>query len=639
MNPSERSALPNPRRCQRGSRFERTRGHFERTRARWVGTARWIGAACLAATMVGCAIAPIATPSSLGERPPEAGSGYQTKPAVLAQHAISVTANPLASRTAQRILRAGGSAADAAIAAQWVLALVEPQSSGLGGGAVMLYYDHASRATTVVDGRETAPAQASESLFIDSDGKPVGFEKAVIGGRAVGVPGAVAALALLHQRFGKLPWPRLFDDAIALARNGFELSPRLHKLLSQEHYLRRDPVAAAYFFNASGEPWPVGHRLRNPALATTLESIAQHGAAVFYSGPIAQAMVSKVKGHPSNPGQLSMQDMADYRPLIRDPVCAAWLRYLVCGMPPPSSGGIAVLQIIGMLEALARERGPLPLADRDGYHAPGVHRFVEAARLAYADRGRYIADPAFADWPRGLLDPRYLARRAALIDDGQRARQVDAGTPVNQTAAYIDASELVEETGTSHWSIADAFGNMIAITSTIEDAFGSRQMVAGFLLNNQLTDFSFAALGDGKSVANRVQPRKRPRSSMAPTLVFERRADGSAGRWLLSLGSPGGAQIIAYVARVLVATLADGVDLDRAIALPNIGSRGNITDIESGLEQLGGLTALGHQLRQTEMTSGLHGIMRRCQGATNEPGSCTLTAGADPRREGVALAD
>lgn len=582
-------------------------------------------------------------PSALSRaRPdqPEAATGRTERKLVRASRQMVATANPHASLAALGILRAGGSAADAAIAAQWVLGLVEPQSSGLGGGTLLLHHDAATMRTIALDGRETAPAGAREDLFLDASGKPVSFERAVVGGRSVGVPGTVAALAELHQRHGRLPWRELTEPAIRLARDGFEVSPRLNGLLARESLLKLDPVARAYFYDDRGAPRAVGHRLRNPDYAATLQQIAEEGAAAFYRGRIASAIAAKARGHPDNPGTLAESDLAGYRTIARDPVCGPWLRYVVCGMPPPSSGGIAVLQILLLLEQAA-QRGPIHLHGAQGPRALAIHRFSEAARLAYADRAEYIADPAFSDWPRGLLDGSYLIARARLLTDDHSLGEAVAGQPPGATAAPRAQAAEYEESGTTHLSVSDSAGNVVAMTSTIESAFGSRQMVAGFLLNHELTDFAIEPRQGGRAVANRVEPGKRPRSSMSPTIVFERRPDGGAGDWILSVGSPGGSQIITYVARVMMAVLADGHDIQSAIDQPNFGSRNGPTELEAGRFSpvvISELRALGHEVRETELTSGLHGILRVCR-RPGERSSCILSGGADSRREGLVLGD
>ncbi|MFZ4758193.1 MAG: gamma-glutamyltransferase family protein, partial [Burkholderiaceae bacterium] len=441
-----------------------------------------------------------------------------------------------------------------------------------------------------------------------------------------------------HARHGRLPWATLFEPAIRLATDGFEVSPRLNTLLTSERHLKRDPVAARYFYDAEGKPWPVGHRLRNPELADTLTQLATRGSLALHAGPIARDIVAAVQNHPTNPGRLTERDLAFYVPIERTPLCTPYRRWVICGMPPPSSGGIAVAQILGILEAA----GAPALAGPGAVPRPeGVHAFAEAGRLAFADRNRYVADPAFVAPPSGLVAPRYLAQRAKLITERSMGRATP-GDPDGAPRAFGEEATF-ERPATSHLSIVDARGNAISMTTTIEDAFGARTMVRGFLLNNQLTDFSFAAQENGQPVANRVQPGKRPRSSMAPTLVFERGrgapgADGAPplGALAMSVGSPGGSQIIGYVARTLVATLGDGVDIQSTISMPNLGSRNGPTELELGRVPAGlgdALRARGHEVREIEMTSGLQGIVRRCAPG----GRCTLVGGADPRREGLVI--
>jgi gamma-glutamyltranspeptidase/glutathione hydrolase len=567
--------------------------------------------------------------------PPEAASGFIPKAAVTARNEMVATANPHASRAGLAMLLRGGTAIDAAVAAQMVLTLVEPQSSGIGGGAFLLHRDAKTGAVVAWDGRETAPAAADERLFTGPDGKPLAFFEAVVGGRSVGVPGTVRLLEAAHARHGRLPWATLFEPAIRLATEGFEVSPRLNALLATERHLKRDATAARYFYAADGTPWPVGHRLRNPELADTLGQIARRGSLALHTGPIARDLVAAVQGHPTNPGLLDAHDLAFYRPVARAPLCTAYRRWVICGMPPPSSGGIAVAQILAIVEAAG---GPA-LAGPDGsLHADGVHVLAEASALAFADRNRYLADPAFVSLPAGLLAARYLAARAALIGERAMGRALP-GDPDGLPRAAADEATL-EQPSTSHLSIIDAAGNAVAMTTTIEDQFGSRTMVRGFLLNNQLTDFSFAATEGGAPVANRVQAGKRPRSSMAPTLVFER-AGGTddtpqRGELVMAIGSPGGSQIIGYVARTLLLTLRDGLGLQEAIAMPNLGSRNGPLELEAGRVPPAvaeALRARGHDIRETVMTSGLQGIVRHCE----RPGRCTLVGGADPRREGLVL--
>lgn len=563
-------------------------------------------------------------------RAPEAATGYAEKTGWSAQTFMVAAAHPLAADAGYRILKQGGAAIDAAIAAQMVLTLVEPQSSGIGGGAFLLH--SAGGRVQAFDGRETAPAGVDEHLFQRPDGSAMSFEAGVVGGRAVGAPGVLRMLELAHRQHGKLPWASLFGPAIRLADEGFPVSPRLQRLLDADRFLRLDPVAAAYFYDRDGHPWPAGHLLKNPALARTLRTIAKGGADAFYRGRIARDIAAKVAAHAANPGNLTMRDLAAYRARERAPVCRAYQRWKVCGMPPPSSGGIAIAQMLAMLEAHDIGRYPPRGGAPD---AEAVHLFAEAGRLAYADRNRYVADTDFVPLPGAgigaLLDASYLARRAALI--GPRAMgRAEAGTPPGaQPGRGRDTTP--ERPSTSQLAVVDGFGAGLSMTTSIEDAFGSRQMVDGFLLNNQLTDFSFTPFDADGPVANRVQPGKRPRSSMAPTLVF----DKADGRLLLAIGSPGGSAIINYVAKTLVATLDWGLDMQQAISLPNFGSRNGPTELEEGRVAPGlaeALAARGHAVRVIEQNSGLQGIMRVAR-----PGGEGWFGGADPRREGVARGD
>ncbi len=566
---------------------------------------------------------------------PEGASGLSAKPGWAFQRQAVAAANPLAAQAGLQMLRAGGSAVDAAVAVQMVLTLVEPQSSGIGGGAFLLHADGAK--VQAFDGREAAPAAADEWLFLGTDGKPMAFYEAVVGGRSVGVPGTVAMLALAHRQHGVLPWARLFEPAIALAERGFPVSARLHALIAADPHLRRDPTAAAYFYDPSGQPWPAGHVLRNPALAEVLRSLARQGPSGLHEGPVAQAIVDKVRSHPSNPGTLSMADMAAYSPREREPLCHIVVlkgRSLkLCGMPPPSSGALAVGQILGMLSGSASWAQP----DSSGLpSAHALHLYAEASRLAFADRALYVADPDYTPAPAGrwesLLDAAYLADRARLIGP-RRMATAPAGEPGGVRSSAAAMAEQ-PEFGTSHISIIDAQGRAVAMTTTIEDAFGARQMVRGLLLNNQLTDFSFAPTdAQGKPVANRVQPGKRPRSSMSPSLVF----DAKSGALLMSLGSPGGAQIIHYTAKTLLATLLWEWDVQRAIDLPNFASLGGPVLLEERRFPAATVQSLrdrGHEVRESAMTSGLQALQRQLEASAS-----SWFGGADPRREGVVMAD
>jgi gamma-glutamyltranspeptidase / glutathione hydrolase len=567
-------------------------------------------------------------PSSV-ERAPEGASGYVEKPGWTGKSFMVSAAHPLAVDAGYDILKAGGSALDAAIAVQMVLTLVEPQSSGIGGGAFMLHFDGVQ--VQAFDGRETAPAAVHEHLFQTKSGAVMAFQDAIVAGRAVGTPGVLRMLELAHRRHGRLPWNVLFEPAIGLATKGFPVSPRLATLLARESRLREDPAAAAYFYDAAGKPHPAGHILTNPLLAKALRDIAEYGADAFYKGRIAADIETKVKQHPRNPGALRASDLHAYRAKERAPVCTDYRRWTVCGMPPPSSGGIAIAQMLGILEttdmpALAPVNG-MPGVD-------AVHLFSEAGRLAYADRNRYVADTDFVALPGNsidaLLDKEYLSSRATLIGSRSMGR-APAGVPVSAVLATDAISP--ELPSTSHIAIVDKNGNALSMTTTIEDGFGARQMVHGFLLNNQLSDFSFQPNDASGPVANRVQAGKRPRSSMAPTLVFER----GSKRFLMAIGSPGGSAIINYVAKALVGVMDWGLNLQQAISLPNIGSRNGPTELESGRAPAGlaaQLSARGHVVQTIEQTSGLQGIMR-----IRVHGEDMWLGAADPRREGVAKGD
>jgi len=564
---------------------------------------------------------------------PEIASSRQAKPGWATRHDAVAAANPLAADAGYKILKAGGSAVDAAIAVQMVLNLVEPQSSGLGGGAFMLTFDGVK--TEAWDGRETAPAASKPTQFLWPDGKPMTVGQAIVGGLSVGTPGVLAMLAEAHHEQGKLPWAQLFEPAIRLAERGFAISPRLYTLLSDEHALQNDAQARAYFFDAQGKPWPVGHMLRNPALAAVLKRIAGQGAEAFYKGPIAQDMARRVRGN-VRPGTLNEADLASYTALKRDPLCAEWRRYRICGMPPPSSGQLTILQILKMLDDAPGALTP-PASGKP--ELAFLHRYTEASRLAFADRALYIADPAFVPAPAGnwasLLDDDYLQSRAALI--GERSMQsASPGRPGATRVAYAPQPAQAEY-GTSHISIIDTQGHAVAMTTSVESGFGSRIMsdggtglAGGFLLNNQLTDFSMAPTApDGTSIANRLEPGKRPRSSMSPTLVF----DARSGQLLMSLGAPGGQIIIHFVAKTLIGTLAWGMDAQRAVDLPNFGSINGPTLLEEGgftPAVIQGLQDLGHRVVEVELPSGIQAIERTKSG---------WFGAADPRREGVVRGD
>jgi gamma-glutamyltranspeptidase/glutathione hydrolase len=502
--------------------------------------------------------------------------------AVTAKQYLVAAAHPLAVEAGVEMLAKGGSALDAAVAVQMVLGLVEPESSGIGGGAFLLYWSEKEKKLRTYDGRETAPAAAKADRFL-KDGKPMAFVEAAVGGRSVGTPGVIAMLALAHKRHGRLTWRELFTPAIRVAEAGFDVSPRLRDALERERFLRDDAEARALYYSA-------GPRVVNKAYAATLRRLAQNGGA-FYHGEIAADIVRAVQ---ARGGDLTLQDLAAYRPVEREPVCAPYRVYRVCSMGPPSAGGIAVLQILGLLER-KDFAGAAPRS------AQATHLFAEAGRLAYADRARYGGDADFVPVPVSrLLSGEYLEKRARLITD----RAMSLAPPGDA------------EGGTSHLAIVDAQGNVVSMTTTIEASFGSRLMARGFHLNNELTDFDFVPGG-----ANQVAPRKRPRSSMAPVIVFDR-----DGRVRMALGSPGGPWIINYVAKTLVATLDWKMDVQTAIELPNFGNRNGPTVLEEGA-LVAALKARGHEIQLAPLRSGLHAIERVPDG---------WRGGADPRREGIA---
>ncbi|MGB7303509.1 MAG: gamma-glutamyltransferase [Burkholderiaceae bacterium] len=567
---------------------------------------------------------------------PEGTSAISARTMAFSDVDMVATANPHATNSALRILRDGGSAIDAAIAAQMVLNLVEPQSSGIGGGAFLLNFDAQSSKIRVYDGRETAPAASYSAQFLNLDGSPLKFFDAVDSGLSVGVPGLLRMLELAHQQHGKLAWAALFEPAITLARNGFKISDRLHQSIKRsQKRIVKQPVAAAYFLDASGQPKSVGSVLKNPEFAQTLTEVALNGADVFYKGVNADAVVSAVASHNRRQGLMSVNDLADYRALVRDPLCGRLASLQVCGMPPPSSGALTMLQSLSLFEALGVPTKPPGSVD-------AVHLMSEAYRLAYADRGQYIADPDFATVPvTGLLDTGYTRLRASRVSPRRSMGKPQAGQPKGAPVAGLDQSH--ELPGTTHLSIVDAQGNAISMTSSIETAFGSLLMVRGYLLNNQLTDFSFAPFDQaGKVIANRVEPGKRPRSSMAPTIVLDNK-----GRLEAVLGSPGGSSIIQYVTGTLVGMLYGGLDVQQAINAPHFGAKTSaITTLEKNSSLTGlqaGLEAMGHQVKTRALTSGLHALVFNGVRDDGSPGffahgqrRSRWAGGADPRREGVA---
>lgn len=602
--------------------------------------AAFAASALIAGLLAACGVAvraPVQAPIQ-----PEGPSAYVEKAPWTGRRFAVAAANPLATEAGYRILRAGGSAIDAAVAVQMVLGLVEPQSSGIGGGAFLLHFD--GRRVEAFDGRETAPAAVDGQLFMGADGRPLPFMQAIVGGRPVGVPGVLRMLEMAHRQHGRLPWARLFEPAITLAERGFAISPRLHALLVAEDHLQQDPVARAYFHDAQGRPRPIGHVLKNPDYAAVLRMVAERGSRGLHEGEVAEAIVDKIRSHPGNPGRMTLADLSGYRARKREPICVDYSvraaasepgvpggrDYRICGMPPPSSGGIAVAQILGMLENI-----PAAAASglQDGLpQAQWLHLYTEAARLAFADRALYVADPDYVrppagDW-RSLVAPAYLAERARLIGP-HSMKTAPAGRPGGVRSGLAPMPGQPEY-GTSHISIIDGSGSALAMTTSIEDGWGARQMVRGFLLNNQLSDFSFVPTdAQGRPVANRVEPGKRPRSSMAPTLVFDRRS----GELLMTAGSPGGPVIIHFVAKAIYGMLNWGLTPQQAVSLPNFAVTSGPLMLEQGRFPAAtrqALQARGHTVRETPMPSGVQALRKSPDG---------LSGGADPRREGLVLGD
>jgi len=577
------------------------------------------------------------TPSDQSRLPNEPAA-YAPKNGWRTQGFAVATANPLATQAGFEILNAGGSAIDAAVAIQMVLTLVEPQSSGIGGGALILHHD--GHRVEAYDGRETAPAATTEKLFLDVNGRPIGFQEAVASGLSVGVPGTLSALAMAHQEHGKLPWARLIQPAIDLALKGFKISPRLHAALLETPDLKKDPVALRYFFDADGIPFPIGHVLKNPELARVLKDIAAHGDRALKEGTWAQAIVQKVQQHPMRPGAMTLQDLAHYKALKREALCFDYsaqklLReFKICGFPPPSSGALAMGQILQMLNHTPAAHMPL---EQGLPSANWLHFYNEAAKLAFADRAQFVADPDFVSAPGGrwqtLLNPDYLRQRSELIGL-QSMKLAQAGQPTPQAHAWAPMPHQIEH-GTSHISVVDSSGHALAMTTTIEAGFGAKLMVnsgqgqtGGFLLNNELTDFSFTPKdAQGLPIANRVEPGKRPRSSMSPTLIF----DKATGQLTMSGGSPGGAAIIHYTTKLLWGTLNWDLNVQQAIDLPNFGNFNGPALLEEKrfpTQILQALKNKGHEVLEIPMPSGLQAI---------EVVPTGFFGGADPRREGNVM--
>lgn len=552
---------------------------------------------------------------------PELSNAWLNKELVKSNNFMVAAANPIATQAGYKVLSEGGSAIDALVAVQMMLGLVEPQSSGLGGGAFVVYYDAKAKKLTTFDGRETAPQEATPELFQDENGQPLKFYNAVVGGRSVGTPGTVKLMGDLHEKYGRLSWSRLLQPAKNTAEEGFEVSARLASSIEGgKERLGRYPATKAYFFDASGEPLKEGTLLKNTVYAQTLNTLATKGADAFYTGHIAKDIVKKVRGIEDNPGVLNEIDFSSYQIKERATTCLPYKQYEICGMGPPSSGALTVGQIMGITSQF-------DLTAMGPDSATAWQIIGDASRLAFADRGRYMADTDFVPMPQGLLDTAYLKERAALITPGTALKEVKPGNPSwNNPIAQAD-DIAIELPSTSHISIVDAEGNAVSVTTTIENGFGSRVMSNGFLLNNELTDFSFKAHKNGYPIANRLEPGKRPRSSMSPTIVLK------DGKPYLVLGSPGGSRIIGYVAKALIAHLEWGMDIQSAISLPNMLNRFGTFDIEKGTsaEKLGSkLHKMGFKVNVRDLNSGLQGILIEENG---------FQGGADPRREGIALGD
>ncbi len=557
-------------------------------------------------------------------------AGAQTAEPVRASQQLVVSANPYASEAGLAILRAGGGAVDAAIAVQLVLTLVEPQSSGIGGGAFLLFYDAAAdadaAAITAYEGRETAPAASTPDMFLNANGRAESFGTIGVGGLSVGVPGALRMLELAHRKHGRLPWEQLFVPAIELAEQGFDVSPRLFSLLNGFKRLVRGDDFRAYFYDAEGEPRPIGYRLKNPEYAETLRTLAAGGAEPMYSGKLAAAIATEVRDNNVRAGRMTADDLARYAAHELQPLCTPYREWRVCGPQLPSSGGVTTQQILGMLDHFDLHA----LRDRP---VEAIHLFAEANRLAFADRNLYLGDPQFVDAPvAALLDPSYLRGRAALIDARKALPAVSPGNVLPAAAWEFSPGKALERPSTSHFSIADRYGDAVAMTTSVQGAFGSQLMVGGFILNNQLTDFEYEPVVDGKPVANRIEGGKRPLSSMAPTMLLD-----NEGRLRLLVGSPGGTRIIGFVAQSIVGVVDWQLDAQRAVAAPHFLSQEGPLELERGTsvaEHRTALEALGHTVAVRDMNSGLHAIA-----IDYTPAGRVLTGGVDPRREGAALGD
>lgn len=551
------------------------------------------------------------------ELPPEVGSGFKAKPVVEAVHYMVVSGDVLASRAGDVMLAKGGNAVDAAIATQLVLNVVEPQASGIGGGGFLLYYDKKKGKMEAYDGRETAPQTASADMFLDSSGAALPYTEALKGGLSVGTPGLLRMLEQVHKDHGKLPWSVLFSPAITLAENGFPLSTRLHRLIESTPYIIQSKEVSALYFTPQNTVKPVGSVIKNPALAETFRMLATRGAKGFYTGKMADDIVKAVQHNAFRPGRLTQKDLAAYHAVKREPLCILYHDYSICTMPPPTSGGITVLQSLKMLEH----------SDASSLKNPeNIHRVMEAARLAFADRNEYVADCDYIPVPvAGMLAPGYIKQRSALISKDHALVQVDAGKLAwDKKCGSIQAA--TDHPSTTHMSIVDKEGNAVSMTSSIEYSFGSGLMVNGFFLNNELTDFALNPEKNGVKAANRIEPGKRPRSSMAPMLVFNKE-----GKLYLVVGSPGGSRIISYVLQTLLSVLDNKMPLNDAINQPHFATTGDAIELEENTpitQYLEPLKQMGHKVIIGDLTSGLHGILIKDH---------RLISGVDMRREGQAV--
>jgi len=584
---------------------------------------RCLGSVAIVLSLVYCSTSSFAQQASDAIQPEEHMPLAQSdKGLVTGRSWMISTANAYASEAGAETLRAGGNAIDAMVAVQTTLGLTEPQSSGLGGGGFLLYWDNAKKRLLSYDGRETAPAAINPRLFLNANGKPLRFYDAVVSGLSVGVPGIPKLLFEAHQRHGSMPWAGLIDHAIRLSEEGFVISPRLSGLIERrKESLSWFDVTRSYFFNLDGTPKRTGAVLKNPAYGATLRAFQKQGADAIYKGAIAESIVDAVQNAKGQAGTLSLADLANYNVKNREPVCTSYRAYNVCGMGPPSSGAVAIGQILGMLERF-------DLAAGGASSLENWQLIADATRLAFADRRRYLADSDFVPVPlKGLLKKDYLAERSQLIVPGKKLDVAEAGTPSYDHALLYGDDQSLEIPSTSHFVIRDQAGNIVSMTSSIESAFGSNIMASGFLFNNQLTDFSFATHADGYPIANAAAPGKRPRSSMSPTIIFKEGAPVAA------LGSPGGSRIISYVVNAIIAMIDWGMNIQEAIDLPHMTNRFGTYALEANtkaVEYQSELEKIGYDTVIIPLNSGIHGLTIKGD---------TLEGGADLRREGVVIAE